>query len=466
MVGCFKGRTLPLGWNRNAHHWVTETASARICNPVSQSHRERCSLMRLTSSASAGRILLAVIAVMLGAAASPGLAASSGATSRTSGAGGFELGQSATRLSGITNCAWSVVKSPSGSGGSILDSVAAVSPTDVWAVGASNTVSGIVRTFSPHALIEHFDGKRWSILHGPGGRYADSDLTGVSATSDGNVWVVGWGLGDRGYYFIVIEHYNGHRWLVSNPQHPPQSTLSSVTALSADDVWAVGSSDKVGLFAEHFNGKKWSLWGRNSSPVPGQVNIEDNAPTAVSAAASNDVWIAGQYLGGKANPGSHTLTEHYNGKRWALVKSPNPSDTGSGVLLAVSAPAVGDVWAVGLDSAADRPGSRWATRPLVERYAGGHWSIAAAPHLRRHPWSASLNGVAPLSQDDVWAVGSRPEQALIEHFNGRKWQVVSTPSLLGTSSLTAITAISSTDLWAVGSGPRGTLIEHYGGGCS
>jgi hypothetical protein len=72
-----------------------------------------------------------------------------------------------------------------------------------------------------------------------------------------------------------------------------------------------------------------------------------------------------------------------------------------------------------------------------------------------------------MSNDDVWAVGGRDDRILIEHYNGNKWQVVSTPTLPGRSGLAAITAISSTNLWAVGSGPKGTLVEHFGpGGCS
>ncbi len=44
-----------------------------------------------------------------------------------------------------------------------------------------------------------------------------------------------------------------------------------------------------------------------------------------------------------------------------------------------------------------------------------------------------LLGVVALSADNVWAVGhsSTPVQALIEHFDGRSWRLVATPSVPG-----------------------------------
>ncbi len=364
--------------------------------------------------------------------------------------------------SATPRCAWAVVNSPSGSGGSNLSCVAAASATDVWVVGASNTrVSENGGSFSPRALLEHFNGKRWSIVSGPSGPARHSDLTAVSVTPDGTVWAVGWGIGSRGRYFTVIEHYNGKQWSVARAPHPPQATLSGVAALSSHHVWAVGSSDKVGLFAEHYNGKMWSLSRSSYTAMPGQVNVLDNAPAAISAPSSNDIWIVGKYLGVGHNFGPHTLTEQYNGNTWALVKSPDPFDTKAGALMAVAARAADGAWAVGLDDAASRTKSTgWVSRPLVERYDGKRWGIMTTPHVRDVPWSVSLTGVASVSTNDVWAVGSVQDRSLIEHYNGKTWQIVNTPLPQPINSLAAITAISSQNLWAVGSGPKGTLIEH------
>ncbi len=85
-----------------------------------------------------------------------------------------------------------------------------------------------------------------------------------------------------------------------------------------------------------------------------------------------------------------------------------------------------------------------------------------------------LNGVVALSADNVWAVGEdfsypAPNQALIEHWNGKKWSIVPSPAIDSSGQLNGITRIPGTkELWAVGTqfssanGPQ-TLIERWNG---
>jgi hypothetical protein len=76
-----------------------------------------------------------------------------------------------------------VVSSPNPTtrGNSFLEGIAAVAANDVWAVGGGVGVG---------AVIEHWDGKSWSILTTPNGV---SSLNGVTARSDGTVVAVGRG---------------------------------------------------------------------------------------------------------------------------------------------------------------------------------------------------------------------------------------------------------------------------------
>jgi len=68
----------------------------------------------------------------------------------------------------------------------------------------------------------------------------------------------------------------------------------------------------------------------------------------------------------------------------------------------------------------------------------------------------ALNGVVALSADNVWAVGEdfsnvAPNQALIEHWNGKKWSIVPSPAIDSSGQLNGITRIPGTkELWAVG----------------
>src|SRR5207302_4732079 len=81
-----------------------------------------------------------------------------------------------------------------------------------------------------------------------------------------------------------------------------------------------------------------------------------------------------------------------------------------------------------------------------------------------------LCGVAAISANDVWAVGSyssspptlrRPESM---HWDGSSWSQVSMPDRGALFNyIYAVAAVSSNDVWAVGDNdyPPGTLIEHY-----
>jgi len=67
--------------------------------------------------------------------------------------------------------------------------------------------------------------------------------------------------------------------------------------------------------------------------------------------------------------------------------------------------------------------------------------------------SNSLNAVAAISANDVWAVGDSSSftdaQTLIEHWNGSSWSVVSSP-ISHISTLLSATPISTNNVWAVG----------------
>src|SRR5437588_11575042 len=67
---------------------------------------------------------------------------------------------------------------------------------------------------------------------------------------------------------------------------------------------------------------------------------------AVSALSENDVWAVGVSYNTDRTLGS-TLIEHWNGSQWSVVPSPNPSSTVN-LLEAVAAVATNDLQAVGL----------------------------------------------------------------------------------------------------------------------
>src|SRR5260221_12429446 len=83
--------------------------------------------------------------------------------------------------------AWSVVPSPSpGVEGNVLPAVASVSANDVWAVGEATDATGRQLT-----LTEHWNGTAWSVVASPNVGSANNTLLAVAAVSTTEVWAVG-----------------------------------------------------------------------------------------------------------------------------------------------------------------------------------------------------------------------------------------------------------------------------------
>src|SRR5205823_370240 len=157
----------------------------------------------------------------------------------------------------------------------------------------------------------------------------------------------------------------------------------------------------------------------------------------------NDVWAVGTTQLSNGNFG--TLTEHWNGTKWSIVPSPNNSFYTFNELLAVSAISTSNVWAVG-DIAGPDPDSDTFT--LIEHWNGSQWSAVSSPPL---PNTIGLVGVAAVSANNAWAVGSNRGPVLIEHWNGSSWKIVASPPITGTTDfLNAVARVPATSMvWAV-----------------
>ena len=109
---------------------------------------------------------------------------------------------------------WSVVSSPNpGTDDNYLSGVAAVSANDVWAVGYYDNGSGASQT-----LVEHWNGTAWSVVPSPNAGTSYNYLNGVAAVSASDVWAVGYyGIGGSTNQTLV-EHWDGTAWsVVSSP---------------------------------------------------------------------------------------------------------------------------------------------------------------------------------------------------------------------------------------------------------
>jgi hypothetical protein len=353
---------------------------------------------------------------------------------------------------------WTVVSSPNvGTGNNQFIGVAAISSSDVWAVGSS-----AVNSTTDQTLIEQYNGTSWNVVPSPNVGSGSNDLLGVTAVSASDVWSVGRTTNSSGVDQTLIEQYNGTSWnVVSSPNvGSGNNDLLAVSADSANDVWAVGrSTDSSGndrTLVEHYNGTSWSVV---SSPNNGSHN---NDLIGVVAIAPNNVWAVGTYANFLGQ--QFTLTEHWNGSSWSIVSSPS---TGvSSVLTGVAAINSTNLVAVGLSVTFSG-----TFRTLVEHWNGSKWSIVSSPNVGSG--SNVLGAVSVISSSNIWFVGystnsSGVEQTLIEHWNGHSLSVVSSPNVgSGNNVLTAISRVpGTTSLWTVGastnsSGATQTLTEFF-----
>ena len=115
----------------------------------------------------------------------------------------------------------------------------------------------------------------------------------------------------------LVEHWNGKSWSVapSPSLGTNDNNFYGVAAVSANDVWAVGYYGTSQTLIEHWDGKSWSVV---SSP---NVGTSNNYPRGVAAVSANDVWAVGYY----DNGASQTFVEHWNGKSWSEVPMPSPN---------------------------------------------------------------------------------------------------------------------------------------------
>ena len=304
-----------------------------------------------------------------------------------------------------------------------LKKVAAVSSTDVWAVGGAG-----------RSTIFRWTGAQWTqvprppIVRSPGFNDVSNDLDDIAVVSANDIWAVGWLDALNGGQWTLTLHWDGLQWTqipspnVNNPSGNPYSQrLESVVALASDNVWAVGFywiGNVSHPLIMNWNGNVWNI-----VPAP-------NGPTgngwlhSIAAASPNDIWAVGEY--DKNNPENYgkPLAMHWNGAAWTVVATPNPANLQVAPLYSVVARGPNDFVAVGAAYNSDQ-----GFEPFALRWSGEAWTQVPAeqppsdseptPPAKRTGWNQFLD-VARDSSGGLWAVGSqeadsaRPRLTLVE----------------------------------------------------
>jgi hypothetical protein len=358
---------------------------------------------------------------------------------------------------------WTVVPAPVvGTNDNSLGAVAAAASNDAWAVGNFLPDTPSSNQDATLSLAMHFDGTHWVSTPTPNAGPNFNTLFGVAA-ADRHAWAVGVHLNKGFQARGLIESWdpesNGWR-VVSHPQPGSErDLLFGVAALSASDVWAVGEQQSAngmfGTLVEHFDGRRWQVV---PSPNPGRSG---NHLYGVLALEPDDVWAVGQR--NDADNPDHELILHWDGARWKVLASASHGSA-SAALYGVLADR-GTLWAVGETTDATAGG-----HPLVEHLA----EFDSTPDIVQLPSAGSiwttLWGVAA-SDGLAWPVGTFVNLAtdnnvrlVLRGDNGR-FSVVNAPNPGSkTNILSGATAVADT-IWAVGhftdDGSRQPLIERH-----
>lgn len=309
----------------------------------------------------------------------------------------WAVGQAAIHYNGTKWAAFSVPKI-NGDNTSRLGGVADLAPNNVWAVGLINIGEG-----DTNQIIEHYDGTKWSVSPGPTFLPTDEpSLESLTAISPNDMWAAGFILTNNGVsLFPLFEHYDGSTWTTTETTFN-DGTMFGISADSTNDVWAVGTAALFSTVIEHYDGNTWSVV---SSP---NVGSGWNVLEGVAALAPNNVWAVGYYTAqfNSTRP-ALTLIEHYDGTSWQVVSSPNVgpnSQYQSNQLYGITAISANDIWAYGSYFAAN--GSEQQST-LVEHWNGKTWSIVPSPNPVNGSFEADiLFGGTVLPGGDLWLVGN------------------------------------------------------------
>jgi hypothetical protein len=294
---------------------------------------------------------------------------------------------------------WLIASTP-GSMAETLNAVAGTGPSDVWAAGSMNL--GAPPPAGDNAFFEHFNGTSWQTVPGPAGNFSEDPVavTALAALSPSDVWAMGTQnpeLSGQPGSLNMAAHWNGKRWTVVHTPNLGNNMFQTdvptgVTAISTTDVWASGVEITAGCRAAstragspltagggtpvlplalrlrpgglrrlpgatgpclvpyvlHWDGKTWTLI---KTPNPGAFGSALEGITALSA---SDIWAVGQTQSSTKGP-VQTLTERFNGTSWSVVASPDPGKAGNDELFAVTSPGGHQVDAVGGAAVAGDP---------------------------------------------------------------------------------------------------------------
>jgi hypothetical protein len=174
----------------------------------------------------------------------------------------------------------------------------------------------------------------------------------------------------------------------------------------------------AGIFSERWDGARWHL---EAAPMP--AGAAGSLFTGVACTSPSACTAVGFGTDSSGNPVS-PLAERWNGTRWSIQATPNPSP--GGLLAGVSCTSVTACTAVGNLNGTASAGST----TLVERWDGTKWAVQPTPKLAAGEGSF-FNAVActagACTAAGLYLTPAGP-LTLAERWTGAGWHIQNTPT--------------------------------------
>lgn len=302
-----------------------------------------------------------------------------------------------------------------------------VSATEGWAVGSGGA-------------IYHYFGGTWTAFSSP----VTVSLRSVFMLSP----TEGWAAGDGG----TIVHFSTGIWTGPVSPGTTLNNLFSIFMISSTEGWAFGKAGTI----VHYSGGTWTAIPSNLVPTTPVASLNFDSGYFNSA---SDGWSVG----------TDGVIIHYDGQNYGGFTSPTINNFTS---ISFGPPLTGpidpnDGWAVGNASVAPTFSYNIQFEPTIYHYNGFVWTKGIAIGVQNN-----LNSVFKLNAGNAWTVGGgshttatciAPPCPVILHFTGGPWNTITPPP--GAYFLNSVFMVSSTEGWAVGeqaATPHPTgIILHY-----
>jgi hypothetical protein len=365
----------------------------------------------------------------------------------------------ASPVSGATP-RWKIVASPNPVGSTVakLESVVCPAANNCFAVGYRSTIAG---GNGGAGLVEHWNGRNWSVMTSPALTTA-FQLNAVTCPSVRSCFAVGMDTGGE----LLIEQWNGTIWSSLNIAAAGGGNLVGVfygvTCRSTASCIAVGfQSGPSGNLSvvEQWTGNSWTTVASPSiaNPDPATLRV-DTSLMSVSCPSAKSCFAAGTTDSFNSDYSVTTdagVIEHWNGSTWSFMTIPKLTGNPLGdpvELNGLSCATPSTCIAVGVNSS--------GFGALAELWNGSRWSVMTTP------FNISIAGVSCPTAKSCFASGFGGTKSAA-HWNGTRWSTMTTPEPAGTSSFGFLgvacptaTACTAVGAYTVGSNGK-PLIERY-----